>query len=52
MKYSKTRNEKTMIQQLAKEIIDASSGSGAAVKKKEEVYRIAESNKSFAHYRW
>src|SRR5690625_1225307 len=50
--YARLRNEKTMIEKLAKEIIDASQGVGAAVKKREEVHRMAEANKAFAHYRW
>mgnify|MGYP001030496731 CR=1 FL=1 len=50
--YSRLRHEKTMEERLAKEIIDASQGLGAAVKKREEVHRMAEANKAFAHYRW
>ena len=50
--YSRERNEKTMRERLAAEIIDALSGSGAACKKKEETHRMAEANKAFAHYRW
>ena len=50
--YSRLRNEKTMIDRLANEIIDASNGTGASVKKKEDVHRMAEANKAFAHYQW
>ena len=50
--YARLRNEKTMEEKLAKEIIDASQGLGAAVKKREDVHRMAEANKAFAHYRW
>lgn len=50
--YSRLRNEKTMVDRLANEIIDASNGTGAAVKKKEDTHRMAEANKAFAHYRW
>ncbi len=50
--YARLRNEKTMEERLAKEIMDASQGLGAAVKKREDVHRMAEANKAFAHYRW
>jgi small subunit ribosomal protein S7 len=50
--YARLRNDKTMEEKLAKEIIDASQGQGAAVKKREDVHRMAEANKAFAHYRW
>lgn len=50
--FSRKRGEKTMIERLAKEILDASNDSGASVKKKEEVHKMAEANKAFAHYRW
>ncbi len=50
--YSRLRNEKTMEQRLANEIIDAANGSGASVKKKDDIHRMAEANKAFAHYRW
>ena len=50
--YSRLRNEKTMIDRLANEIIDASNGTGASVKKKEDVHRMAEANKAFAHFRF
>jgi small subunit ribosomal protein S7 len=50
--YARLRNDKTMEEKLAKEIMDASQGMGAAVKKREDVHRMAEANKAFAHYRW
>jgi small subunit ribosomal protein S7 len=50
--YSRARGEKTMVERLAKEIIDASNGIGATVKKREETHKMAEANKAFAHYRW
>ena len=50
--YSRLRNEKTMEQRLAAEIMDAANGSGASVKKKDDTHRMAEANKAFAHYRW
>ncbi len=50
--YARLRNEKTMEERLAKEIMDAANGQGAAVKKREDVHRMAEANKAFAHYRW
>jgi small subunit ribosomal protein S7 len=50
--YARLRNERTMEERLAKEIIEASQGNGASVKKKEDVHRMAEANKMFAHYRW
>ncbi|MEL7569273.1 MAG: 30S ribosomal protein S7, partial [Eubacteriaceae bacterium] len=50
--YSKKRNEKTMRERLAAEIIDALNNTGASIKKKEETYRMAEANRAFAHYRW
>ena len=52
IQYSRLRHEKTMEERLAKEIIDASQGVGAAVKKREDTHRMAEANKAFAHYRW
>ncbi|MBR4496070.1 MAG: 30S ribosomal protein S7 [Acholeplasmatales bacterium] len=52
VKYSRLRSEKTMDEKLAKEIIDASNGIGGACKKREEVQKMAEANKAFAHYRW
>ena len=50
--YSRNRNEKTMRERLAGEILDAKSGMGGAFKKKEETHRMAEANKAFAHYRF
>ena len=50
--YSRLRNEKTMVDRLANEIIDASNGTGASVKKKEDTHKMAEANKAFAHYRF
>ena len=50
--YSRLRNEKSMIDRLANEIIDASNGTGASVKKKEDTHKMAEANKAFAHFRW
>jgi len=50
--YSRSRGEKTMIDRLAGEVLDASSGRGNAVKKREDTHRMAEANKAFAHYNW
>jgi small subunit ribosomal protein S7 len=50
--YSRLRNEKTMEEKLAKEIMDAANGAGGSVKKKEDTIRMAEANKAFAHYQW
>lgn len=50
--YARQRNERTMEQKLAAEIMDAYNSTGGAFKKKEDVHRMAESNKAFAHYRW
>ena len=50
--YARLRSEKTMDQRLAAEIIDASNGVGASVKKKEDTLKMAEANKAFAHFRW
>ena len=52
IQYARLRNEKTMEERLAKEILDASQGLGAAVKKRDDVHRMAEANKAFAHYSW
>lgn len=52
VRYSRLRHERTMEERLAKEILDASQGLGASVKKREETHRMAEANKAFAHYRW
>src|SRR5690349_440314 len=50
--YSRGRAEKGMIDKLSNELLDAANGKGAAIKKKEDVHRMAEANKAFAHYRW
>ena len=50
--FSRRRGEKTMQERLANEILDASNNTGGAVKRKEEMHKMAESNKAFAHYRW
>jgi small subunit ribosomal protein S7 len=50
--YSRGRNEKSMAEKLAAEVIAASKGEGNAVKKKEDTHRMADANKAFAHYRW
>ena len=50
--YTKARGERTMSERLAKELMDASNGVGASVKKKEDTHKMAEANRAFAHYRW
>ena len=50
--FSRNRSEKTMAERLAAELLDASANTGAAVRRKEEMHRMAEANKAFAHYRW
>jgi len=50
--FARTRGEKTMTDKLAAEILDAAAGKGNAIKKREDVHRMAEANKAFAHYRW
>ena len=50
--YARGRGEKGMIDKLSNELLDAANGRGAAMKKKEDVHRMAEANKAFAHYRW
>ncbi len=50
--YARTRSGKTMTDKLAEELIDAANARGGAIKKKEDVHRMAEANKAFAHYRW
>jgi len=50
--YSRQRREKTMAERLANELLDASNTTGSAVKRKDDVHKMAESNKAFAHYRW
>ena len=52
VQYSRNRREKTMADRLAGELLDASNGAGAAVKRKEDMHKMAEANKAFAHYRW
>lgn len=52
IRYAKLRNEKTMIERLAGEIVAASKGEGAAVKKKDDTHRMAEANKAFSHFRF
>jgi small subunit ribosomal protein S7 len=52
VQYARLRSGKSMAEKLAYEIIDAANGAGAAVKKREDVHRMAEANKAFAHYRW
>ena len=50
--FSRNRREKTMADRLAGELLDASNGAGAAVKRKEDTHKMAEANRAFAHYRW
>lgn len=50
--YGRARGEKGMVDKLANELLDAANGRGAAMKKKEDVHRMAEANRAFAHYRW
>ena len=50
--FSRQRREKTMVERLMNELLDASNGLGAAVKRREDTHKMAESNKAFAHYRW
>ena len=50
--YSRLRSEKSMVEKLASEIIDASNGTGQSVKKRDDVHKMAEANKAFAHYNW
>ena len=50
--FSKARREKTMVERLTNELLDASNGLGASVKRREDTHKMAESNKAFAHYRW
>ncbi len=52
VRYSQARREKTMSERLMNELLDASNGLGAAVKRREDTHKMAESNKAFAHYRW
>jgi small subunit ribosomal protein S7 len=50
--YSRGRREKTMAERLAAEIMDAANGTGSSVKKREDLFKMAESNRAFSHYRW
>ena len=52
IQYSRGRREKTMTERLMNELLDASNGLGASVKRREDMHKMAESNKAFAHYRW
>ncbi len=52
VQYARERSEKTMVQRLSCELVDASNGTGASVKKREDTHKMAEANKAFAHYRW
>ncbi|MDD3994481.1 MAG: 30S ribosomal protein S7, partial [Dehalococcoidales bacterium] len=52
LKAAKARSGKSMAEKLAAELIDASKGQGAAVKKREDTHKMAEANRAFAHYRW
>ena len=52
VKYARERSERTMSDRLANELIDASNSTGGAFKKKEEMHKMAEANRAFAHYRW
>jgi small subunit ribosomal protein S7 len=52
VEYARERNEKTMVDRLANEIVDAAQNRGNAVKKREDVHKMADANKAFAHYRW
>ena len=52
VQYSRRRGEKTMVDRLAGEIMDAMAGAGGAVKKKEETHKMAEANRAFSHYKW
>ena len=50
--FARTRGDRTMSERLANEILDASNGLGASVKRREDTHKMAEANKAFAHYRW
>ena len=52
VEYARKRNERTMAEKLANEIIDATNNVGGAIKKKEETHKMAEANRAFSHYRW
>ena len=50
--FSRDRRERTMSERLANELLDAANGTGASIKRKDDLHKMAESNKAFAHYRW
>jgi small subunit ribosomal protein S7 len=52
VQFARARHERTMVDRLASEILEAAQNSGGAVRRKEEVHRMAEANRPFAHYRW
>ena len=52
VQFARQRREKTMVERLTNELIDASNGLGASVKRREDMHKMAESNRAFAHYRW
>jgi small subunit ribosomal protein S7 len=52
VKHARARGEKTMAERFAAEIMDAAAGTGASIKRKEDMHKMAEANKAFAHYRW
>ena len=52
VEFARQRREKTMAQRLANELLDATSQQGGAYKRKDDIYRMAQANKAFAHYRW
>ncbi len=52
VEFSRSRRERTMAERLANELLDAASGTGASIKRKDDLHKMAESNKAFAHYRW
>jgi|SRR5690625_1597119 len=52
VRFARERNDKTMIDRLANELLDAAGGQGGAVRRREEMHRMAEANRAFAHYRW
>ncbi len=52
VEFARSRRERTMAERLANELLDAANGTGASIKRKEDLHKMAESNKAFAHYRW
>ena len=52
VEFARARRERTMAERLANELLDAANGTGASIKRKEDLHKMAESNKAFAHYRW